>query len=105
MKQNNMDLSTNPFAAILARHLAGSGFAATPALLSLVIPAMAEAFQEGQEDASDKAVNIYSSYLHSSEVITGEDGKKYMEVRLRWEVPGQESPVSRVYSIADEKTE
>lgn len=71
----------------------------------IIIPALAEAFREGQADAARRAVNIYSSYLHSAEVITGEDGKKYMEMRLRWYTPSQESPESRVYCIADEKTE
>lgn len=102
-KTNNMDPTTKPFAAILARHLSGASLPLkAESIPDIIIPALAEAFRAGQADAARRAVGIYSEYLHSAEVITGEDGKKYMEIRLRWEVPGQESPESRVYGIADE---
>lgn len=58
------------------------------------IPAMLEYGQA----VAEQAVSIYSEYIHSAQVIL-EDGKPYMEVRLRWALPGQESPESRVMNI------
>lgn len=101
-----MEPTTNQLAGILARHLTGASMPLnSESIPDIIIPALAEAFRAGQAGAARKAVGIYSEYVHSAEVVTGEDGKKYMEMRLRWEVPGQESPESRVYGIADEKTE
>jgi len=58
------------------------------------IPAMLEYGQA----VAEQAVSIYSEYIHSAQVIR-EGGKPYMEMRLRWALPGQESPESRVMNI------
>lgn len=69
-------------------------------LPEVVIPAMLEYGQAVVE----QAVSVYSEYFHSAEVIR-DNGKSYMELRLRWELPCQESPASLVLNIVNETTE
>ena len=75
-------------------------------LAEVVIPAMEEyarlSFRAGMAEAAGKAVDIYSNYAHSAEVVVGEDGKKYMELRLRWQLPAKETPDGLVLSIVNE---